>query len=135
MSTIPQISTNQTITSRLKISEYKKRPQHLYDLGNPGSGLRQANSVEGLNQSMRFQSSHINTDINKTQKTHILSQKMNNNKLFPQIHNHHNQNPETTIIIPCMFYGKTEIDKEIIFFLVYNSFWNQIIGSNEKWTS
>jgi uncharacterized protein YoxC len=40
----------------------------MYDLGNPGSGLGQANSVEGLNQSMRFQSSHINTDINKNKK-------------------------------------------------------------------
>jgi hypothetical protein len=37
-----------------KISEYKKRPQHLYDLGNPGSGLRQAQNVEGLNRSMGF---------------------------------------------------------------------------------
>jgi hypothetical protein len=101
--------------------------------------------VEGLNQSMGFQSSHTNTDINKNKKTwtdslqikkkHILSQKMNKNELFPQIHNRHNQNPETTIIIPYKFYGNTEIDKEIIFFLVYNSFWNQIIGSNDRWTS
>jgi hypothetical protein len=37
-----------------KISEYKKRPQHLYDLGNPGSGLKQAQNVEGLNWSMGF---------------------------------------------------------------------------------
>ena len=40
----------------------------MYDLGNPGSGLGQANSVEGLNSSMGFQSSHTNTDINKNKK-------------------------------------------------------------------
>jgi hypothetical protein len=30
------------------------RPKHLYDLGNPDSGLRQAENVEGLNRSMGF---------------------------------------------------------------------------------
>jgi hypothetical protein len=43
----------------------------MYDLGNPGSGLGQANSVEGLNSSMGFQSSHINTDINKNIKKNL----------------------------------------------------------------
>jgi hypothetical protein len=76
----------------------------MYDLGNPGSGLGQANSVEGLNSSMGFQSSHTNTDINKNKKNikknlnrfasnkkkpHTIT-KMNNNELFPEIHNNHN---------------------------------------------
>ena len=37
----------------------------MYNLVNPGSGLRQAQNVEVLNRSMGFQSSHFNTDINK----------------------------------------------------------------------
>ena len=99
-------------------------------------GVKPVNEIPILPHQYRYKQKqrNLNRFASNKKKPHTIT-KMNNNELFPQIHNNHNQNPDTTIIIPYKFYGKTEIDKEIIFFLVYNSFWNQIIGSNEKWTS
>ena len=55
-STIPPMSTNQTITSHLKPSSTKKKTM-TYDVRNPGSGLKQANKccvVKPFNETPTF---------------------------------------------------------------------------------